>query len=162
MEGKSDADVIELTFPARAEYIGVARLTVSGIASRIGLSFEAIEDVKLAVGEACTNAVQHAYETGAEGKLHLSFSLYPDRIVIVVSDTGKGFQLAALKETLGPIDTVIDVENLKEGGLGLYLIHTLMDEVEVNGEHGVAVSMTKYLQRDEVAGDVRTCSQPEA
>ncbi len=161
MVDKSEADLIELTLPARVEYIGIARLTVSGIANRAGLSYEEIEDLKLAVGEACTNAVQHAYG-GEDGQLRISCRLYPDRITIEVADQGKGFSYATLKEKLGPLDASMDIDDVAEGGLGLYLIHTLMDEVEVYGETGVVVSMTKYLRRDEVAGYDRTCPQTEA
>jgi serine/threonine-protein kinase RsbW len=157
----SDADVIELTLPARVEYIGIARLTVSGIAHRLGLSYDEMEDLKLAVGEACTNAVQHAYDD-AEGKLRISCRLHPDRIVIEVADQGKGFSYASMKEKIGPIDTSLDLEDVSEGGLGLYLIHSLMDEVEVHVEAGVVISMTKYLRRDEVASDDRTSPQTEA
>jgi len=161
MAEKSGADVIELTLPARVEYISVARLTVSGIANRMGLSFDEIEDLKLAVGEACTNAVQHAYG-GENGTLSITCEVYPDRIVIQVADKGKGFDYGAIKERMRPINPHLDVDHIPEGGLGLYLIHALMDEVEVQGEAGVVVSMTKYVRRDEVAGDDRTSPQTEA
>jgi serine/threonine-protein kinase RsbW len=161
MAEKSGADVIELRLPARVEYIGIARLTVSGIANRLGLSFDEIEDLKLAVGEACTNAVQHAYG-GEDGTLRISCKLHPDRIVIEVADQGTGFSHESLKKTLGPINHSLTIEDVTEGGLGLYLIHSLMDEVEIHVEAGVVVSMTKYLRRDEVAGDDRTCPQTEA
>ncbi|MFS8513265.1 MAG: anti-sigma B factor RsbW, partial [Planifilum fulgidum] len=48
-------DMIELTIPAKADFVGVVRLAVSGIASRMGFSYDDIEDLKVAVAEACTN-----------------------------------------------------------------------------------------------------------
>lgn len=144
-------DVIELSLPARAEYVGVARLTVSGIANRAGMPYDDIEDVKLAVAEACTNAVQHAYAQDEAGGIHLQFTLMEDRLVIVVSDNGKSFQVEALPDKLQPIDPGLGVDELTEGGLGLYLIHTLMDEVQIGGENGVVISMSKYLRQDGVA-----------
>lgn len=145
-------DVIELTFPARAEYVGVARLTVSGIANRVGLAYDDIEDVKLAVAEACTNAVEHAYHTDETGSIHMCCSIMEDRLVIEVSDQGKSFPVEALSGKLQPIDPSMAIEDLTEGGLGLYLIHTLMDEVQISGKNGFVISMTKYLRQDGVAG----------
>ena len=53
---------IGLTIPAKAEYLHIVRLTLFGIASNVGFSFEQIEDMKVAVAEACNNVVLHAYE----------------------------------------------------------------------------------------------------
>ena len=148
------ADVIQLTFPSQTEYLGVARLTVSGVANRMGFSYEDIEDIKLAVGEACTNAVEHAYGEDEEpGAIHMSCHVHSDRLVIVISDQGVGFAGEFKPDQLTPIYSGRDIDDLEEGGLGLYLIHTLMDEVVIRSDRGVAISMTKYVRRDGVAGD---------
>ncbi|MFZ4454442.1 anti-sigma B factor RsbW [Salibacterium aidingense] len=149
---KEVIDHIEMKLPARAEYVGVARLTVSGIASRAGYSYDDIEDLKVAVAEACTNVVDHAYKH--DGFMGLFCDLYEDKIEIVVSDRGQSFHLEDIKRGLGPIDAEKPIEDLKEGGLGLFLIDSLMDEVEINGETGVAIVMTKFLQRDGREPDV--------
>lgn len=143
-----DGKVIELTLPAEVEFVGVARLMISGVANRLGFSYDEIEDLKLAVAEACTNSVRHAYEHTVGGTLRIECILLPDRLTIKVIDTGNSFDASQAK--LAPLDTSKDIEELNEGGLGLYLIHTLMDEVEINTENGVIVVMTKYVQRDEV------------
>ncbi|EJL47567.1 serine-protein kinase RsbW [Brevibacillus agri] len=159
---KPQADVIRLTLPNQTEYLGVARLTVSGIANRMGFSYEEIEDIKLAVGEACTNAVKHAYKQKEElGFIHIECQVCRDRLCIEVSDQGVGFASELMPEQLTPIFAGRDLEDLDEGGLGLYLIHTLMDEVVIRSESGVAVSMTKYVRRDGVAGDDWTSSETE-
>ncbi|RSL29156.1 anti-sigma B factor RsbW [Salibacterium salarium] len=143
---KEVLDHVEMKIPARAEYVGVARLTISGIASRSGYSYDDIEDLKIAVAEACTNVVDHAYDEG--GYMGLFCDLYKDKIEIVVSDRGQSFHLEDIKKGLGPIDSAKPIEDLREGGLGLFLIDSLMDKVEINGETGVAIVMTKFLQRD--------------
>ncbi|MGC5328698.1 anti-sigma B factor RsbW [Brevibacillus sp. SYSU BS000544] len=143
-----DGKVIELTLPAEVEFVGVARLMISGVANRLGFSYDEIEDLKLAVAEACTNSVRHAYEDSVGGTLRIECIMLPDRLTIKVIDTGNSFDASQAK--LAPLDTSKDIEELNEGGLGLYLIHTLMDEVEINTENGVVVVMTKYVQRDEV------------
>lgn len=61
-------DYIEVKIPAKPEFVGVIRLTLSGIASRMGFAYEEIEDLKIATSEACTNAVQHAYKQNEQGK----------------------------------------------------------------------------------------------
>jgi serine/threonine-protein kinase RsbW len=153
----AEAERVQLTLPNRVEYLGVARLLVSGVAHRMGFSYDEIEDIKLAVGEACTNAVEHAYEQ-EEGSLHVECLVYPDRLTITVADQGKGFPVETVGSQLGPLTAQADDDDLEEGGLGLYLIHILMDEVEFHTAAGVSVSMTKYLRRDGVAGDDRTVS----
>lgn len=159
---RPEADLIQLKLPNRTEYLGVARLTVSGVANRMGFSYEEIEDIKLAVGEACTNAMEHAYEGDCvDGALHIECEVHPDRLVIEVADQGKGFALESMEEQQAPYYAGMDIDELQEGGLGLYLIHVLMDEVVIRTDAGVSVSMTKYIRRDGVAGDDRTISEAE-
>ncbi|MFA8439938.1 anti-sigma B factor RsbW [Pueribacillus sp. YX66] len=140
--------------PAKPEYLGVVRLTVSGIANRMGYTYEEIEDIKIAVTEACTNVVFHAYDEGEEGKTKLNFAVYDDRLEIFVIDQGKSFDQKAVQEKMGPVNSNVAVEQLNEGGLGLFLIKTLMDKVEISDDSGVVVQMTKLLKRDGVRSDV--------
>lgn len=162
IENRPGGDVISLKLPSLPDYLGVARLTVSGVANRLGFSYEDIEDIKLAVGEACSNAVKHAYrEDDKNGVISLECFVYPDRLQIVITDKGKGLNSAPVADQLAPIYAGRDIEEVKEGGLGLYLIHTLMDEVEIRSDNGVSVSMTKYVRRDGVAGNDRTISEKE-
>ncbi|WP_421617196.1 anti-sigma B factor RsbW [Brevibacillus sp. TJ4] len=162
MEGRkaSDVELVQLTLPNRVEYLGVARLLVSGVAHRMGFTYDEIEDIKLAVGEACTNAVEHAYEQ-EEGRLNLECLVFPDRLTITVADQGKGFAVDTVGKQLAPLAAEVDEDDLEEGGLGLFLIHTLMDEVSFHTASGVSVAMTKYLRRDGVAGDDRTISKTD-
>lgn len=149
----TEKDFIEMTFPAKAEYIGVVRLTSSGIAQRLGFSYDAIEDIKVAISEACTNAVHHAYQQDSEGKMAVAFVVYEDRLEMMVADRGKDFDLDAIHQEVGPFHKDTPIEKLSEGGLGIFLIETLMDKVEISGDAGVMVLMTKYVQGGEVATD---------
>jgi len=159
MSRKQESETVELKIPARPEYIGVARLLVSGVANRLGFPYDDIEDIKLSVAEACTNAVRYAYGEETDGKVLIQCTLFPDRLQIKVADDGGSFDVAQVKEKLGPIDQSIEIDELSEGGLGMYLIHTLMDEVEILGENGVTVTMTKYVHRDEVADHVQKIAE---
>jgi serine/threonine-protein kinase RsbW len=146
-------DFVEMKVPAKAEYVGVIRLSISGIASRMGFSYEAIEDLKIALSEAATNVVSHAYDLKEDGELSIGFGIYEDRLEIMVSDQGESFRFEEIKNRIGPVDVAKEVRaisELREGGFGLFLINALMDKVEINNQYGVIVLMTKYLDEAEV------------
>ena len=151
-------DYVEIRVPAKPQYVGVARLTISGLASRIGFTYDDIEDLKIASSEAITNAVQHAYSGDDEGEVVIGCALYEDRIEIMVADHGKSFNFEETKAKVGPYHDQQEVEFLREGGLGLYLIETLMDDVKVHHQEGVTVFMTKYVGEERVEENVETIS----
>lgn len=146
-------DFIEMKFPSKAEYVGVIRMSLSGIANRMGFSYETIEDLKVAISEAVTNVVNHAYDKAESGELTIGFAVYEEKLEIMVSDTGESFKINEIKSRIGPMSAREDmkpISQIREGGFGLFLINTLMDEVEINNEYGVIVLMTKYLDETEV------------
>ncbi|KYC83959.1 Serine-protein kinase rsbW [Heyndrickxia sporothermodurans] len=151
-------DNIEMKIPAKPEYIGVIRLTLSGIASRMGFGYEMIEDLKIATSEAITNAIQHAYKEDAAGEIFVGFTVFPNRLDVVVADQGRSFDVEKTKSETGPYDENEKVEFMREGGLGLYLIESLMDEVRFHYKKGVTVLMTKYLEGEQVETDARIVS----
>ncbi|WP_456276979.1 anti-sigma B factor RsbW [Bacillus sp. AK128] len=155
-------DYIEMKIPSKPEYVGVVRLTLSGIASRMGYSYEDIEDLKIATSEAITNAVHHAYNDDEGGEIVIGFGLFNDHLQIMVSDSGKSFDINHMKEDLGPYSSSTNVYEMNEGGLGLYLIDTLMDDVKINNDAGVSVFMKKFLQRERVGTDEESIATNQA
>lgn len=153
----NQADYIEMKIPAKPEFVGITRLTLSGIASRMGFSYDTIEDLKIATSEAVTNAVQHAYKEQETGEVTVGFRLHENALEVMVSDNGESFDFHETKEALGP-QKEESVEFLREGGLGLYLIETLMDEVKVHQNKGITLLMTKYLEGEQVERDAETIS----
>lgn len=155
---KKQFDYVEMKFPAKSQYVSVVRLAVSSLASRMGFSYDDIEDLKIAISEAVTNVVHHAYE--GTGEMVIGCALYDDKIELMISDYGSSFEYEKVKATVGPYHNEQSIENLREGGLGLYLMDALMDEVLLaNNDSGVTVFMTKYVAReqvDEVAEKVTT------
>lgn len=135
------ADTLKIMVPGKAEYVGTIRLAVSSIANRIGFDIEAIEDIKVAVSEACSNIVCHSnirdeylYQVICvvdEGKLEIS-----------VEDEGAGFNLEEYQEPA--------LEDPKESGLGVFIMRALMDEVSVHSELGAGthIKMVKYVTPD--------------
>jgi serine/threonine-protein kinase RsbW len=109
--------------------VRVVRLTVAGVASRLPFGIDAVEDIKLAVAEAVNNAIQHA-SPGTEGEAMVTISLESDEHGLWISVTDEGRVAGDLNvETNAPRG-----DELPEGGLGLLLIRSLMDEV--NHESG--------------------------
>ncbi|MHB1242763.1 MAG: ATP-binding protein [Gaiellaceae bacterium] len=117
---------VRLTIPARPEYITLSRLALSGLARVRALPEETLADLKLALTEACSNSVRHAYD-GGEGHVAISFELRDDRLIVEVADDGTGFDADA-----APTNGEPDAE-LSEGGLGIAIIRSIADEVEIGG-----------------------------
>ena len=128
-------DKVKMTLPCKGEYVGVARLTISAIANRMGFNIEEIEDIKVAVAEGCTNAIKH----GLDEKFHLDVDIFENKLQIYIKDSGRGYNV---DELAAP-----DLENPREGGLGIFIIKTLMDEVELFSKigEGSQIKMIKYL-----------------
>src|SRR5438067_11986240 len=104
---------VRLTIPAKAEYITLCRLALTGISRLQELSDETLADLKLALTEACSNSVRHAYRDGREGMVEILYDLHPDRLVIEVTDDGPGFDY---------VEAEGEDRELTEGGLGLAII----------------------------------------
>ena len=119
--------VVRLTIPAKAEYITLGRLALTGVARLRELPQDVLGDMKLALTEACTNSVRHAYADG-DGVVEILYELHPDKLVVEVSDEGEGF---APEEVPEPQEG-----DLAEGGLGISIIHALADEVEIGARDG--------------------------
>ncbi|MBS4539322.1 ATP-binding protein [Clostridium sp. D2Q-11] len=134
-------DHIKLSMPNKPEFVGIIRLTASAIASRIGFNIDDIDDIKVAIGEACTNAIRHGCEK-TNDTYDIEFFAYEDRMDIQITDTGKGLASLNIKQP--------KAEDLREGGLGLFIIKTLMDDVEVitSEGKGTIIRMTKKLGVD--------------
>ena len=133
--------LVELIIPNKPEFLRVVRLVVSGYLSRLPIPIDAVENIKVAVSEACNNAIQYAYGENEEGKLHIRCLNDADRLVFEVEDTGKGL------DAQGADADSLDMDDDK--GFGFLLINTLMDQVQVRSapERGTIVTMTKMLKK---------------
>jgi serine/threonine-protein kinase RsbW len=119
---------VRLTFPARPEYITLGRLALTAIAGVRPLSDETLHDLKLALTEACTNSVKHAYGEDGGGSVDIVYELRADRLAVEVGDAGSGFELRAGEAGAS--------DELEEGGLGIEIIRALTDEVEIAEREG--------------------------
>jgi len=125
---------VKLTLPARPENVAVVRHVLGAFAESMRLPDELIEDLRLAVTEACTNVVRHAYPDGDPGAVEVSIEPRGERVKIVVADTGRG--IGTSSDTSGP-------------GLGLPLIAAIADTVDLQSAPGGGsrVAMT-FRRRD--------------
>ncbi len=129
---------IRLRVPARAEYVALARLALSGIADILALPEELVADLKLALTEAVSNSVRHAY-ADETGFVSIAYELSGDALAVEVVDDGKGFD----PESPPPLEG----EELTEGGLGIAIIRTIADEFELQSRPGARGSRLRFVKR---------------
>jgi serine/threonine-protein kinase RsbW len=130
---------IRLTIPAKAEYITLGRLALSAIARVRPLTEETLRDLKLALTEACTNSVRHAYRDGRVGVVEIVYRLERDRLEVEVTDEGDGFS---------PEEIALEEGELTEGGLGIAIIRAVTDDVEFGerAQRGSRLRFVKFLR----------------
>ena len=137
--------LVTLDIPARGEYVVLCRLALTGLLRDGGYSEDAVADLKLAVTEACTNSIRHAYESksGDVPKVHVSYDVQADRVVLVVQDEGTGFNEAECEQPAPMEDGSILPS---EGGMGMSIIRAVVDEfgLERPAEGGTRLTLTKF------------------
>lgn len=135
------ANSIELEIPARPEYVALARLVVSSLASaRRDLTDDRVDDLKVAVSEACTNAIEAHHSADSDDSVVIRCAELDDRLEIEIEDRGSGFDPESLPEH----PPVTDPDRLNfERGLGIPLIRTLVDDVSISSSgEGTKVTMS--------------------
>jgi serine/threonine-protein kinase RsbW len=129
---------VRLRIPARAEYIALARLALSGLAEIVSVPEELLADLKLALTEAVSNSVRHAYAEDG-GFVSVAYELRQGALAIEVVDDGAGFD----PERPPPLEG----EELTEGGLGIAIIRTIADEFEIHSQPGTRGSRLRFVKR---------------
>jgi serine/threonine-protein kinase RsbW len=127
---------IRLVVPARAENVAVIRHVLGAFAEALGLPDSVTEDMRLAVTEACTNVVRHAYHDG-DGPIHVVVRPSGDVLEVIVSDRGRG--IGPSPDSAGP-------------GLGLPLIAALADSLQFERSPGAGSRLVMSFPRERPAG----------
>jgi serine/threonine-protein kinase RsbW len=147
------ADSVLIQIPSRTEWVRVVRMVILGVASRMTFTYDDVEDIKLAVSEACNNAILHAHafhDGASDACIQVTITPYSDRLEIRVADQGQ-IPPPGIQPPQRPVPRLIEgtanSDELPENGLGLFLMRTLMDEVEyrTGAEQNTEVSLVKYL-----------------
>jgi serine/threonine-protein kinase RsbW len=130
------------TFPGRYESLANIGEFVVQAAKDAGLDPNAVYAVELAVDEACSNIIDHAYGGENIGVMHCSIVVESGKLTVILRDQGRPFDPDSVPE---PILNV-PLEDLKIGGAGLFLIHKMMDEVHYESlpETGNVLTLVKH------------------
>lgn len=141
---------VSITLPAQAEYLDIVRLTLYSFATKAGFSYEEIEDMKVAVSEACNNAILHAYGDNETGMIDLRLENDGERLLITVKDHGQSFVYTEEAGIELPTQQE-EISELSVGGLGIFLMEALMDDVQVRtgSGSGTEIVLSKRLSRNE-------------
>jgi serine/threonine-protein kinase RsbW len=135
-------DYVKLDIPAKAEFVSLGRLALSGLLRSCGgYSEDAVADLKLALTEACSNSVRHAYDHD-EGQVHLEFKVHSDRITVLIRDEGGGFHE---EDDDCPECRGIGGFDLAEGGMGISIIRAVVDDFDLRkpDDGGTVLVLTK-------------------
>jgi serine/threonine-protein kinase RsbW len=133
---------IELRIPAKPEYITLCRLALTGLGQLREIGEDTMADLKLALTEAVSNSVRHAYGPDGDGSVGVRYELHPDRLGIEVVDDGAGFDPNDPSEHGAPSG-----DDLTEGGLGIAIIKSIADEFDIHSQPGVRGSTLRFVKR---------------
>jgi anti-sigma regulatory factor (Ser/Thr protein kinase) len=133
-------------FLSRPDKLKPVRDVVRDLAQRMGCSAENIDCMVMAINEACMNVIQHAYGAQEDGEVILEFWMDGDDLVIRIHDFAETVDRKNIKSR--------DLDDIRPGGLGVHLIHKMMDSVDyLDGQDGIG----NMLQMRKRIGEVKQC-----
>jgi serine/threonine-protein kinase RsbW len=135
-------DRVEVTFPARPEFVSVARLVAATVAARQEFTYDEIEDVKLAVGEACASLIVSGTEQGHPMKVR--FHLRPEALEITVEAKAPGVILPLPVSRTRPSAEDLPID---EGRMGIFLMQCVVDEVEARHDDASGIAEVRLVKR---------------
>jgi len=138
-ETSVDEQKLTLVVPSTREMIGVIRAALAEALKKAGFPPLDVEDVKLAVDEACTNVMAHAYRWRPDGLLVLRVQIDPQRLVVRIRDYGAKASPESFKSR--------DLDDLKPSGIGIFLMKHLMDEVHYDHSRTIGTELTLVKER---------------
>ncbi len=137
---------IRFTFPSHTSQLELIRRMTKKVATYMDtFNEEDLDDIGLAIDEACSNVIAHSYSQQGRGVISVEIEMESNKITIVLTDKGEEGQLFN-PETMSSFDKEEYLQRLTKGGLGVYLIKKIMDEVEYTVSPGVrnCLTMVKY------------------
>ena len=135
---RNGARAISLRIPAKPEYITLCRLALTGLGQVRPIGDDAMADLKLALTEAVSNSVRHAYGPDGDGHVSVTYELHPDALGIEVVDDGAGFDPDEAPS--------FDGGELSEGGLGIAIIRSIADEFEIESSPSERGSRLRFVK----------------
>ena len=146
--GDPKVQSVSLTIPAEARWLALCRLVLSGLCQLGPVDDDIVGDLKLAVTEACSNSVRHAYVGNGGGRISLRYELGGGEVAVEVADAGQGFDFAQPLPELGPQPD----EDLREDEMGLAIIYALVDDVDIGAGPEGRGTRIRFAKRLDQAG----------
>lgn len=139
------AEIFSLTVASRLEHLGEISDFIAQAAHASGLSDNQVYDVQMAVDEACTNVVVHAYHGRSDGTIDIVCETRGKNFVVTIQDFGERFN----PKKIAPPKTRDPLSKRNIGGLGLFFMRKMMDKVEFDfsSKHGNRLTMTKKIKK---------------
>lgn len=132
---------MKMSFHSQSENVGIARVAAAAFAAQLDLTISELDEIKVAISEAVSNAVIHGYGN-KEGLIEMTMNLYDDKLEFVITDYGKGIEDVALARQ--PSFST-DPERM---GLGFVFMESFMDELDIHStpNQGTTVRMAKFIE----------------
>jgi serine/threonine-protein kinase RsbW len=149
---KESTNKILLLAPGHGSSLAHIRDVVGDLARKIGFDEDEAAKIEMAVDEACSNVVKHAYSPDKEWywehrdpEIRLDIRTEGNRLVVEINDHGQGFDFANYR----PVDIEDRLREMKRGGYGIFIMRNFMDEVQYNSndQTGNTLRMVKYLKK---------------
>lgn len=135
----------QITRAAELESLHIFRDFITECCARYDIPGDVVLELKLAVDEACTNVIEHGYKGMDPGSIILCFRIESERILVQITDFGHVFE----PEEAPQPDVKAALEDRALGGLGLYLIYQLMDNIDYQASlEGNTLTFTKLLKTE--------------
>jgi serine/threonine-protein kinase RsbW len=132
-----------ITFPAQFEFLDEIREFVGQVAGEGGFSEKEIYSLQLASDEAASNIIEHAYEGISNADIDITCDMRGDTLTITMHDTGRSFDPSKVRQP----NLKADLSDRQIGGLGVYLMRKLMDEVHYKSDPKTGNLLTMIKRR---------------
>jgi serine/threonine-protein kinase RsbW len=150
MQAGAPNRLLELEIPSDPVVVSSVRAAFEEYASTLPLTHEEVESIKIALSEACSNAICHGSPKGVRNRVLVRCQVDAEELVIQVRDEGAGFSPAQVPHPSNE-------DEFKPSGRGIFLMRALMDEVRIDSEpRGTCVTMVKALSQPDAATHVAT------
>jgi anti-sigma regulatory factor (Ser/Thr protein kinase) len=133
-------DSITVSIPSHPKYLSVIRAITDRIGQIHEMDEKVIGDIRLAVDEACSNVIKHAYKGDVSRKIIIKYTIKPDKFQVVIEDNGLTARRKALKGR--------DLDDIRPGGLGIHFIKRVFDvfELDEKKKKGNRLILVKYFK----------------
>lgn len=129
---------VKLSLPSHPRFLGLIRMAISQVAKEMKFGKKEVENIVLAVDEACTNVIKYAYRHRYDQRIIITAEDKDDRLEVSIRDFGKKAKPGSLRHR--------SLKDVKPGGLGIFFIKKIMNEVryDTSSKIGTTLQLVKY------------------